>query len=176
MKDLGLPRYGSLSELSNALSVDTSLRKRIIQLTLQYFGEHVTGNCKNKLHDAYLRLMKLTSDKMERNFELPAGMILYDRSSSKTVGHSGLTDELALYHLSKDRRNIHAFSKVPANWEQLLSEYEKRRGVAVKEEPIKPTEAAIVRQEKRAPKMVTEEGKPEEEPFQLADESQRTEG
>ena len=98
------------------------------------YREDLNKSCSECWVDAYVLLMKAELERFggeaERKFDLRAGALLLDikgGDSTKMCTRVNLTDELALFHLSANPKNIEYFSKYPKNWKLLVANYAKKQ-------------------------------------------------
>lgn len=125
-------KYGSLSnaKVHELAKIDSEFRSETEALYRQGYREELNKSCSECWVDAYVLLMKAAPEKFgkakERAFELRAGALLLDINggdSTKMCTRVNLTDELALFHLKADPRNIEYFSRYPDNWKELAAAY-----------------------------------------------------
>lgn len=120
-------------EVLALIESNPEFRSNLEALYVETFHKALNRGCPNCWFDAYVLLMKKETEKIitmkERQFELKAGALLIDlqgRDDSKTASHHNLTDELALYHLSRNPSYANLFSRLPEDWELQAAEYGAR--------------------------------------------------
>ncbi len=124
--------YGKLSnsKIHELAKTDSDFRAATESLYRQGYREELNKSCSECWVDAYVLLMKAEPERFKkeenRAFELRAGALLLDikgGDSTKMCTRVNLTDELALFHLKAEPRNIEYFSKYPDNWKELAAAY-----------------------------------------------------
>ena len=120
-------------EVLALIESNPEFRSNLEALYVETFHKALHRSCPNCWFDAYVLLMKTETQKIiimkESQFELKAGALLIDlqgRDDSKTASHHNLTDELALYHLSRNPSYASLFSRLPEDWEKQAVEYGAR--------------------------------------------------
>jgi len=126
-------KYQGLSQAdvqSKALyQPDEEFKQATEALYVTYFRQSINKSCGDCWKDAYVLLMLTKKDNTMENqrlFDLKAGAILYDvvnNDNSLMCTTLNITDELALYHLSKNPAYISKFSQFPDNWSDLVNDY-----------------------------------------------------
>ena len=123
----------SISEVLSLVEGNPEFRANLEALYVETFHKALNRGCPNCWFDAYVLLMKTDTQKIitmkERQFELKAGALLIDlqgRDDSKTASHHNLTDELALFHLSRNPGYANLFAKLPEDWEVQAAEFGAR--------------------------------------------------
>lgn len=129
-------KYAGLSKANVKEMAKDSLDFRNETEALYKLGyrEDLNKSCSECWVDAYVLLMKAEPERFggeaERKFDLRAGALLLDikgGDSTKMCTRVNLTDELALFHLNANPKNIEYFSKYPKNWKLLVANYAKRQ-------------------------------------------------
>lgn len=111
------------AELSQFLLKNSETQNEIRVLSKYFLDKPVEG-CSNCYFDAFVNLMKLDENKAKEKskslFEMKRGKLLRDIDTSKNMTYANTTNDLAIYHLKKNPKNINFFSKYPENWEEIL--------------------------------------------------------
>lgn len=122
--------YSKLSpaEVREKLRNEPDFKTEIEDLYQDVFHEKVRRTCSNCWEDAFYMLLTRKVEQMvalsQRQFELKAGALLLDLpkgDNDKMATRHNLTDELAIYHLSKDPSKIKYFSRYPENWQEIVA-------------------------------------------------------
>ena len=124
----------SAQEVLAQIESNPEFRSNLEALYVETFHKALNHGCPNCWFDAYILLMRTETEKIiimkERQFELKAGALLIDlngRDDSKTASHHNLTDELALFHLSRNPSCASLFARLPEDWELQAAEYGARQ-------------------------------------------------
>ncbi len=124
---------------AKALS-DAAFRVETESLYSVFYPQHpLNRSCGECWADAFALLILTDIDKLmatkESKFALLNGAILRDYKggdSKKLATAANLTDDLAIYHLAANPKNIEKFSKYPDNWRQLVATWKGQQTKAAK--------------------------------------------
>ena len=116
---------------SKILASDAKLKAEVKSVYKGLFNKELTG-CVDCLADGLFEILNLNGKRMtqliERRFWLKAGAVIHDKNfnAEKMMSNVNITDELALYHLSRNPDCAKHFRIIPDNWRELISESENK--------------------------------------------------
>lgn len=114
-------KYLNGQDLLSSLKADSELMREVRYLTKVYLHRTLTG-CSSCAMDAYIELIHIKpTDNMEKQYELNAGALLYDRATDNHYSNFNLTDEVAEALLKAQPLHIKHFRKFPEDWEKRVA-------------------------------------------------------